>query len=64
MLGRITLAEAISTGRLDDFANQAEAEGVGPINRAEFEAILGRVIEPLQEDQTSRSPGSGGSRGT
>ena len=60
----LTLAEALRTDRLADFADQAEAVGVGPIGRADFEAILGRVIEPLPEDQTSRSPDSDGSRGT
>ena len=54
---RITLAQALSEGRLQDFAAQAEAAGVGPIDRAEFDAMVGRITAPLPEGQTSRSRG-------
>lgn len=53
----LTLREAIESGRLSDFADQAEAEGIGPVDRSQFEMIMGRVTAPLPEDQTSHSPG-------
>lgn len=59
----LTLAEAIEQDRLDDFTAQAEAQGIGPADRAQFEAMVGRVTAPQPEDQTSRSPGSGSKRG-
>ena len=59
----LTLAEALETGRLDEFVEQAEAGGIGPADRTMFDTLIGRVTAPLPEDQTSRSPGSGGSRG-
>lgn len=62
-LERLTLAEALRDGRLADFAAQAEAAGVGPIVRADFDAMVGRITAPLPEDQTSRSRARGGSRG-
>lgn len=60
---RISLGEAINGGRLSDFITQAEADGIGPADRAEFGALLGRVTAPQPEDQTSRSPAHGGSLG-
>ena len=59
----LTLSEALATDRLDEFVEQAEAEGIGPADRAQFEALVGRVTAPQPEDQTSRSPGSGSKRG-
>lgn len=59
----LTLAEALKTGRLSDFAAQAEAAGIGPADHAQFETLMGRVTAPLPEGQTSRSRGRGGSRG-
>ena len=52
----LTLAVALKQNRLADFAAQAEAEGIGPADRAQFEKILGRVTAPLPEGQTSHSP--------
>lgn len=60
---RLTLAEALASNRLADFAAQAEAEGVGPADRSQFEALVGRLTAPQPEDQTSRSPDGGASRG-
>lgn len=60
---RLTLAEALREGRLEQFAEQAEADGVGPADRAQFEALVGRLTAPQPEGQTSRSPGGGASRG-
>lgn len=59
----ITLADALAWGRLDEFIEQAEAEGVGPADRAQFEALIGTLTAPQPEDQTSRSPDRDGSRG-
>jgi hypothetical protein len=36
----LTLAEAVKTGRLQDFIAQEEARGVGPIHRANFDVLL------------------------
>jgi hypothetical protein len=59
----LTLAEALTSGRLSDFVAQAEAENIGPADRAQFDAMVGRVTAPQPEGQTSRSPARGGSRG-
>ena len=59
----LSLAEALASDRLADFIDQAEGEGVGPADRAQFEALVGRVTAPQPEGQTSRSPGGGASRG-
>jgi hypothetical protein len=48
----ITLAEAIKTGRMAEFAAQEEARGVGPIERGAFGSLLGKAVKPPQsEDQ-------------
>jgi hypothetical protein len=60
---RLSLSEALASGRLADFVDQAEAEGIGPADRAQFEAMVGRLTAPQPEDQTSRSRGGGASRG-
>lgn len=59
----ITLADALAEGRLDEFIAQAEAEGVGPADRAQYDRLMGRVTAPQPEGQTSRSRDRGGSRG-
>lgn len=59
----ITLATAIAENRLPEFIAQAEAEGVGPADRSQFEAMVGRVTAPQPEGQTSRSPARGSTRG-
>ena len=53
---KLTLAEALASNRLSDFAAQAEAEGVGPADRTQFDKMLERVTAPLPEDQTSHLP--------
>lgn len=54
---RLTLASAIALNRLADFAAQAEDDGIGPADRAQFEADLWCLItEPLPEGQTSHLP--------
>ena len=60
---RLTLSEALASGRLDEFAAQAEADGVGPADRAQFEALVGTLTAPQPEGQTSRSPVRGSKRG-
>jgi len=60
---RLSLGEALASGRLAQFVDQAESDGVGPADRAEFEALVGRVTVPPPEDQISRSPAPGSSRG-
>ena len=62
-MNRLTLSEAIATNRLGDFAAQAEADGIGPVDLAQFDATVGRVTAPLPEGQTSRSPVRGSTRG-
>jgi hypothetical protein len=58
---RLSLAEALASDRLDDFAQQAEADGIGPADRPSFDKLLGSVTAPPQADQTSRSRGGDGS---
>ena len=60
---RMTLSDALASGDLEPFIRQAEAEGIGPADRAQFEAMVGRVTAPQPEDQTSRSPARGSKRG-
>jgi hypothetical protein len=60
---KLTLAEALERGQLDAFVNQAEAEGIGPADGSEFEAMVGRITAPQPEGQTSRSPARGSTRG-
>ena len=62
-MNKLTLAKAIASDRLEEFAAQAEADGVGPVDRTMFDALIGRVTEPQPEDQTSRSHGGGLKRG-
>ena len=60
---RLSLAVALASDRLDDFAAQAEADGIGPADRDQFDALVGRVTAPLSEGQTSRLPVRGSTRG-
>lgn len=62
-MNRLTLSQALSEDRLDDFINQAEADGVGPADRGAFEDLVGRITVPQPEDQTSHSRGDGSKRG-
>ena len=60
---QLSLAEALASDRLDEFAAQAEAAGVGPADRAQFDALVGTLTAPPPEGQTSRSRGGGSKRG-
>jgi hypothetical protein len=53
---RLTLSEALASGRLDDFVAQAETDGIGPASHAQFDALVGMLTAPLPEDQTCRLP--------
>lgn len=60
----LSLADALATGRLDEFVDQAEAEGVGPADRTQFDALVREASkERPPADQTSRSRARGSSRG-
>lgn len=60
----LTLAEAIRTGKLEEFAAQEEVRGVGSIDRAAFDSAVSSVIkERRSEDQTSRPASGDGSTG-
>lgn len=60
---KVTLSDALASGDLEPFIRQAEAEGIGPADRSEFETMVGRITAPQPEDRTSRSRGRGSSRG-
>jgi hypothetical protein len=61
---RLTLKKAIESGRLDDFAAQAEAEGLGPVDPEELDSALRKVItSPAGSDPPSGSRVRGGSGG-
>jgi len=58
----LSLREAIKSGKLQDFATQEEARGIGPIDRAELDAAVAAMLKaPRSKDQTSRSPSRDGS---
>jgi hypothetical protein len=60
----LTLAEAVKSGRVDDFASQQEAAGIGAVDEADFEDAVRRIVKPPQSpDRTSRSASRGGSSG-
>ena len=60
----ISLEQARKQGRLDEFADQEERRGVGPITHAEFDGLTAALVRaPQSEDQTSRSSSGGGSTG-
>lgn len=61
----LSLSQAIREDRLEEFIQQAEASGVGPISQADFDTAATKVIKSGQsEDQTSRSVSRDGSTGT
>jgi len=58
----LTLNRALKEGRLPEFVEQAEADGVGPGNKADFDRRLERVVKaPRLAGRTSRSRARGGS---
>lgn len=61
----LTLQTALSEGRIEEFVAQQEARGIGPIDRAEFDVAVTKVIKARQsKDRTSRSASGGNSNGT
>lgn len=61
---RLSLSEALATGRLEEFIQQEEARGVTPADTQELLAALETTIKaPRSEDQTSRSSSRDGSSG-
>lgn len=62
--GYLSLSEAQRLGRIDEFIAQEEAHGFSPVDRAELEHALAKVIKaPRSKDQTSHSPSRDGSTG-
>jgi hypothetical protein len=60
----LSLSEAIKKDQLDQFVAEQEAAGIGPIDRAEFDVAVPRVIKaPQSKDQTSRSASDENSSG-
>lgn len=45
---RLSLAAALESGRLADFVLQAEAEGIGPADRSQFDALMKNVTGPTK----------------
>ena len=61
----LTLAEAMKHGRLSEFIAQEEARGIGPIDRADFDATLAKLVKaPRSKNRTSRSASRDGSNET
>jgi hypothetical protein len=61
----LSLAEATKTGRLQEFIAQEETRGIGPINRADYDAATTALIKsPQSKDRTSRSSSDDGSSET
>jgi hypothetical protein len=54
-MNRISLADALAAGDLEPFIQQAESDGVGPIEGSKFDTMLGSIIVPRPEGQTSHS---------
>lgn len=60
----LTLSKALKEKRLQEFIDEREAAGVGPISEKEFNSVASTVIKSGQsEDQTSRSVSPGDSTG-
>jgi hypothetical protein len=60
----LTLTEAQKRGRLQEFIEQEEGRGIGPVDMDELTDALKAVIKPPRpEDRTSRSASRGGSSG-
>jgi hypothetical protein len=58
MDAHLSLSEALKGGRLSEFIDKAEAEGVGPVAEADFNGTLVSIVAkaPQPVDRTSRSP--------
>jgi hypothetical protein len=61
----ISLSQAVRDGRLAEFIAQEEARGIGPIDRADFDAAVAALVKaPRSKGRTSRSSSGDGSSGT
>ena len=61
----LPLAKALETNRISEFVAQEEARGIGPIDRAEFDGTVAKVIKAQRsEDRTSHSASGGNSSET
>jgi hypothetical protein len=61
----LPLVKALETNRISEFVAQEEARGIGPIERAEFDGAVAKVLkERRSADQTSRSASGGNSSET
>ena len=58
-MDRLTLADALDSGKLDGFIIEAEADGMGAAFEGEFAERLELLVN---EDRPSPSPARGGSR--
>ena len=64
MAEHLTLTTALKTGRLPDFIDQAEADGVGPADAGAFDRLAESVIkQPRSAGRTSRSASRDGLTG-
>jgi hypothetical protein len=60
----MSLSEALAQNRLPDFIAQEEARGIGPINKADYDAAAEALIKaPQSKGRTSRSSSGDGSSG-
>lgn len=55
-MNALSLSDALASNRLPEFIDQAEKQGIGPADRAEFDKMVERVTAPLPAGQTSHSP--------
>lgn len=61
---KLTLTEALRSGRLADFVAQQEAEGIGPVDEAELLGAIEATVKPRRsKDRTSHSVSRNGSTG-
>lgn len=60
----LSLMGALAQDRLDEFIDEQEARGVGPVLEADFDDLAAKVIRTSPPaDQTSHSLPADGSRG-
>jgi hypothetical protein len=60
----LPLAKALETNRISEFVAQEEARGIGPIDRADFDGAVAKVIKAQRsEDRTLHSASDGNSSG-
>lgn len=63
-LNGLTLSNAQKSGRVQEFASQQEARGIGPVNQLDFDLTVKKLVMPLrQRGQTSGSRAPGDSTG-